>query len=778
MRKLISLILIISIIVLIIPAEAFADETESPYTLEAKKLYELGLMLGTGTGFELLRVPQRVEAAIMLVRLLGSESEALLGEYEHPFTDVPDWADPYVGFLFESGLTKGIGADLYDSFSDVDAKTYLTFIMRTIGYSDDAGDFSWENAVEDALNIGLINFREYEALSNQEFTRGHMAALSYNALNTLLNNSDITLAGELISSGAIEELTALKENLNLFITPEKQYLHYLTDGEYMPYVVGVDYSTAEIMLRKAGIVNYDYILANDELVPEGNVISQSCLAYLKSEEADGCILTVSRGPSPIYHKELTDLCQNKGWDEEVTPYIIGTAKYLIKNTVLSKYDVFKKLEDNLNDIVILSFEDSAVMSFAALYDASSKIMYINRYVLNYELILHELSHTLSNNILTGKVGFLKIGDNTRIVTEAFVESIANKATGDDSGMLNTFRAGNETIVFTSDSYFCNSDNNYVLGVFSPLFILAGKNSIEKMYFKDIGEYSAETLKFNERYGERKWETLWNLAEIFSSKPGFLSADDRLSKASVYRDYLNGILECLQVELTEAGSDDSKLRLLLFKTRDIKRSYPLGYVDYRERIEDFEREIILSLSDDKLVNKVAETGNWIVPDYSGKSLEYVYNSLIIEGGASAVGYMIVAADKDSDNNVTGVLYKEPEMTSDETVKISNFDEKSLGGEYIILIPKEQLPEGEYTVMRDLVNDFDKYLANYNHLADYAVGRLLRTEGFSYRYEFTYYDNVVTEMEGRIVGQFPNPGSAIIPGKTIIRIFMLRELAWRN
>ena len=156
--------------------------------------------------------------------------------------------------------------------------------MRTIGYSDDAGDFSWENAVEDALNIGLINFREYEALSNQEFTRGHMAALSYNALNTLLNNSNITLAGELISYGAIEEVTAEKENLNLVITPEKQYLHYLTDGEYMPYVVGVDYDTAEIMLRKAGIDSYDYILANDELVPEGNVISQSCPAYLKSEE--------------------------------------------------------------------------------------------------------------------------------------------------------------------------------------------------------------------------------------------------------------------------------------------------------------------------------------------------------------------------------------------------------------------------------------------------------------------------------------------------------------
>ncbi|MCK5758416.1 MAG: PASTA domain-containing protein, partial [Clostridiales bacterium] len=310
--------------------------------------------------------------------------------------------------------------------------------------------------------------------------------------------------------------------------------------------------------------------------------------------------------------------------------------------------------------------------------------------------------------------------------------------------------------------------------------LAGKNTIEKMYFKDIGDYSVEALKFNERYGERKWETLWNLAEIFAYKPGFLSEDGRIVKASVYRDYLDGILECLQVDLSEAGSDDSKLRLLLFKTRDIKKSYPLDYAEYRERIENFEREIILNISDDTIVSQVAKSGNWIVPDYSGKSPEYVYNSLIIEGGASAVGYMVVATDMDTETNagVLGVLYKEPGMFIEEAVELRDADEKPLIGEYIILIPEEKLPEGDYVLMRDLVNDFDKYLADYSHLADYAVGRLLRTEGFSYRYEFTYYDNVVPEMEGRIVGQFPAPGSAIIPGETIIRIFMVKKPLWRN
>ena len=119
-----------------------------------------------------------------------------------------------------------------------------------------------------------------------------------------------------------------------------------------------------------------------------------------------------------------------------------------------------------------------------------------------------------------------------------------------------------------------------------------------------------------------------------------------------------------------------------------------------------------------------------------------------------------------------------MPIEEAVELQYADEKPLGGEYIILIPEEKLPNGDYVLMRDLVNDFDKYLADYSHMTDYAVGRLLRTEGFGYRYEFTYYDNVASEMEGRIFGQFPAPGSAIIPGETIIRIFMLKEPFWRK
>ena len=40
----------------------------------------------------------------MLVRLLGGEAEAEVNVYQTPFTDVPDWAQPYVGWLYENKM--------------------------------------------------------------------------------------------------------------------------------------------------------------------------------------------------------------------------------------------------------------------------------------------------------------------------------------------------------------------------------------------------------------------------------------------------------------------------------------------------------------------------------------------------------------------------------------------------------------------------------------------------------------------------------------------------
>ncbi|NLA87894.1 MAG: hypothetical protein GX847_11580, partial [Clostridiales bacterium] len=110
-------------------------------TAAAERLKALGLFQGVGTNpdgspnFNLESPPTRVEALVMLIRLLGREEEALSGSWEHPFTDVPEWADRYVGYAFVNKLTNGISSVKFGTGA-ASCKMYLTFVLRSLGYSD------------------------------------------------------------------------------------------------------------------------------------------------------------------------------------------------------------------------------------------------------------------------------------------------------------------------------------------------------------------------------------------------------------------------------------------------------------------------------------------------------------------------------------------------------------------------------------------------------------------------------------------------------------------
>ena len=97
---------------------------------QAQMLYDLGLFKGTDKGFALEKSMTRAEASVMLTRLLGAEKTALAGNWKHPFTDVPQWADKYVGWLYQNGLTKGVSVTKYGSQRNVTCGQYCIFLTR------------------------------------------------------------------------------------------------------------------------------------------------------------------------------------------------------------------------------------------------------------------------------------------------------------------------------------------------------------------------------------------------------------------------------------------------------------------------------------------------------------------------------------------------------------------------------------------------------------------------------------------------------------------------
>lgn len=194
-------------------------------------LNTLNVLRGDNNGDLMLdRSPNRMEGAAMLVRLLGAEQEALKANYTHPFTDVARWADPYVGYLYYYRLTNGIGNNLYGSDYLIDKKSYLTFLLRVLGYSDRNGeDFTWDTVRQAAEQAGLLGAGE--PINNEiPFKRLHLSEFSWKAMFKSHKIYDELLIAHLYNAGAIlddDVKTLLLKDASLL----DQWLFYLPEFE-------------------------------------------------------------------------------------------------------------------------------------------------------------------------------------------------------------------------------------------------------------------------------------------------------------------------------------------------------------------------------------------------------------------------------------------------------------------------------------------------------------------------------------------------------------------
>lgn len=209
-KKLWPVLLTLVLTLSILPS-AYAADSEA--AAAANELYEMGLFNGTGTDangnpeFELDRPPTRNEAVTMLVRLLGREEEAKSRTWSIPFTDVADWARPYVGYAYANGLTNGNSATSFGGEEPATPSQYITFVLRALGYQSGT-DFQWDRAWELSDKLGFTKGEYTERgvqkyvvsgdpnhpiLESRFFLRGDVAIISNNALLMKLKGTDTLL---------------------------------------------------------------------------------------------------------------------------------------------------------------------------------------------------------------------------------------------------------------------------------------------------------------------------------------------------------------------------------------------------------------------------------------------------------------------------------------------------------------------------------------------------------------------------------------------------------
>lgn len=194
MKKTMAILLTMALLLMMLMPVHAANIKEAE--IQASALKKLGLFKGVSdTDFDLDRAPTRVEAIIMLIRVLGKESEVLSGNWSHPFTDVASWADKYVGYAYEKGLSGGISAAEFGT-GNANSDMYLTFVLRALGYNDKSGDFAWNEPDTLAKSVGILP----EGVDTANFLRADVVHISWAALEAKLKEGSWTGADKLYES--------------------------------------------------------------------------------------------------------------------------------------------------------------------------------------------------------------------------------------------------------------------------------------------------------------------------------------------------------------------------------------------------------------------------------------------------------------------------------------------------------------------------------------------------------------------------------------------------
>ena len=194
MKKTLSLLLVLAMVLTSFTAVFAADETEKT---PGEILQEIGVLKGNAEGDLMLdKEVSRQDIVVLLSRLLGQEDEAKAFTGETTFKDIEDpYYVPYIAWAQANELTNGVaeGGEAFGFGRSVTQQEVLAFLLRALGYGFDEVEF--ENVAAKAAELKLID--DAKADLTVASTREVLAELSLKALKTKVKDSDKTLAEKL-----------------------------------------------------------------------------------------------------------------------------------------------------------------------------------------------------------------------------------------------------------------------------------------------------------------------------------------------------------------------------------------------------------------------------------------------------------------------------------------------------------------------------------------------------------------------------------------------------
>lgn len=197
MKKVLSIVLSIAMVLCMMPAMAFAgtatasqaaasysDTVGTPCEGAVNVLHALGVVDGYTDGtYKPEQVVTRAEMAKLIVTALGLADYA--SATTSKFTDMgaASWAIPYVEYASNLNIVNGYGYGLFGPNDTVTYEQAVTMIVRALGYTDDCNEMngSWPAIyVQKATALGLFDNVVNGGSAGAD--RGDVAIMLYNAL--------------------------------------------------------------------------------------------------------------------------------------------------------------------------------------------------------------------------------------------------------------------------------------------------------------------------------------------------------------------------------------------------------------------------------------------------------------------------------------------------------------------------------------------------------------------------------------------------------------------
>ena len=180
---LLSSTLVLGMLVMGGSAAGYKDVDDSNVNQEAiEVLQTVGIMTGDQNGnFNPDGSITRNEMAVVMAHLLNLDYDYYRGT--NPFTDVPEWAAPYVAACAAEGVVAGIGNGQYGGNNKVTAAEASLMIMKALGYFQNAEDFGSDWQVATIRQASYINlFANINSDADSALTRAQVAQLVLNGL--------------------------------------------------------------------------------------------------------------------------------------------------------------------------------------------------------------------------------------------------------------------------------------------------------------------------------------------------------------------------------------------------------------------------------------------------------------------------------------------------------------------------------------------------------------------------------------------------------------------